>query len=137
MRAVVDTNVLVSGIWNPNGPPGRILEALLANRFTLLHDDRILGEYRDVLLRPEFSFGRSSIAVLLDFIAVSGEHVSAREIGVLLPDPDDLVFLEVAVAGSADALVTGNLKHFRSKKPLPVRISNPADFTDYVLRFSS
>jgi uncharacterized protein len=31
---------------------------------------------------------------------------------VTLPDADDLPFLELAVAGRADALVTGNARHF-------------------------
>lgn len=33
-------------------------------------------------------------------------------VAVTLPDPDDLPLLEVAVAGHADALVTGNTRHF-------------------------
>jgi|SRR6185437_11468293 hypothetical protein len=49
-------------------------------------------------------------------IAVSsGEHVSTREIGVVLPDPTDLPFLEVAVLGSAEALITDNLRHFKPR----------------------
>jgi putative PIN family toxin of toxin-antitoxin system len=128
--------VLVSGILNPHGPPGRILDAILSHRFTVLHDDRILSEYQDVLLRPAFSFGRHAVASLLDFISSAGEHVSAREIGISLPDPDDQVFLEVAVAGFADALVTGNLKHFKTRKAIAVRILSPADFAQYVLPLS-
>jgi putative PIN family toxin of toxin-antitoxin system len=54
MRVVVDTNVMVSGVLNPHGPPGRIVNALLTETITVLHDDRILSEYREVLLRPTF-----------------------------------------------------------------------------------
>jgi uncharacterized protein len=56
MRVVVDTNVLVSGVLN-RGPPGRIVDAIVAETFTVLYDDRILGEYRDVLARPVLDFG--------------------------------------------------------------------------------
>jgi len=50
---------LVSGALNPHDPPGRILNALLSETFTVLHDDRILSEYREVLLRPAFGFLQS------------------------------------------------------------------------------
>ena len=56
MRVVVDTNVIVSGILNPHGPPGRVVDALLSGNNSALHDDRILSEYREVLLRPTFGF---------------------------------------------------------------------------------
>ena len=115
MRVVIDTNVLVSGIINPHGAPGRVLDGVLARAVLVLHDDRILDEYRQVLRRPLFGFAQSNIDSLLDFIEISGEHVSTRDIGVVLPDPTDLPFLEVAILGSADALVTGNLKHFKPK----------------------
>ena len=53
MRIVLDTNVLVSGLLNPNGTPGRILDLILGRYLTLLYDDRIIGEYSDVLARPQ------------------------------------------------------------------------------------
>jgi putative PIN family toxin of toxin-antitoxin system len=115
MRVVIDTNVLVSGIISPHGAPGRVLDAVLARAVLVLHDDRILDEYRQVLRRPLFGFAQSNIDLLLNFMETSGEHVSTRDIGVVLPDPTDLPFLEVAILGGADALVTGNLKHFKPK----------------------
>lgn len=135
MRVVIDTNVLASGIINPHGAPGRIMDALLVEQISLLFDDRTMGEYREVLMRPVFSFPREDVETLLDFIEFAGERISAvTAAGVILPDADDLPFLEVAIAGSADALVTGNIKHF---KPLRgshrVLICTPADFLD---RFS-
>lgn len=115
MRVVIDTNVLVSGIINPHGAPGRVLDAVVGRAVLVLHDDRILDEYRQVLRRPVFGFAQSYIDALLDFIETSGEHVSARDIGIVLPDPTDLPFLEVAILGGADALVTGNLRHFKPR----------------------
>ena len=115
MRVVIDTNVLVSGIINPHGAPGRVLDAVLARALLVLHDDRILDEYRQVLRRPVFRFAKGDIDALLGLSESSGEHVSTREIGVVLPDPTDLPFLEVAVLGSAEALITGNLRHFKPR----------------------
>jgi uncharacterized protein len=129
MRVVVDTNVFVSGVLNPHGPPGRLVDAILAETFTVLYDDRILAEYRDVLARPVFGFRSTEIDALIDFIEVAGEPILARSLTVVLSDPTDLPFLEVAAAGRADALVTGNTRHFKPRRGSHhVTISTPADF---------
>ena len=129
MRVVIDTNVLVSGILNPHGPPGRIVDAVLSEAVIVLHDDRILAEYHEVLLRPAFGFQRTDVDSLLDFIEFSGEHLTAGGIDVILPDPTDLPFLEVAIAGLADALISGNLKHFKPRRGRHgVHVCTPAEF---------
>lgn len=58
----------------------------------MLFDDRLLGEYREVLTRPMFGFQRIDIDNLLDFIEFTGAHTSARQIGVVLPDSTDLPY---------------------------------------------
>jgi uncharacterized protein len=134
MRVVIDTNVLVSGVLNPHGPPGRIVDALLSQTFTVLHDDRILSEYREVLLRPGFRLSSSDVELLLAFVESTGEQISARPLSLILPDPDDLAFLEVAITGNADTLITGNAKHFkprRGERGLP--IMTPSDFVRRLL----
>jgi putative PIN family toxin of toxin-antitoxin system len=129
MRVVVDTNVLVSGILNPHGPPGRIVDAVLSEALIVLHDDRILGEYREVLIRPAFGFQRADVDAMLDFIEIAGEHLTAGGIDVVLPDSTDLPFLEVAVAGLADALISGNVKHFKPRQGRhDVYVCTPAEF---------
>lgn len=126
MSVVIDTNVLVSGIINPHGPPGRVVDSIVSLAITPLYDDRILSEYRDVLLRPVFGFRRNDVSALLNFIEFSGEYITAGRVDVVLPDPDDLPFVEVAIAGLADALVTGNTKHFTPARQHGVSILSPA-----------
>lgn len=130
MRIVVDTNVLVSGLLSPHGPPGRIADGLVAEELRALFDDRILDEYRDVLRRPRFGFESRDVDDLLHQLLSSGEHVSAPPVSVVLPDLDDLPFLEVAVAGGADALVTGNLKHFARGARLRANVVDPNRFLE-------
>jgi uncharacterized protein len=55
-------------------------------------------------------------AAVLDLLQHDGIHVVAPPLDVELPDPDDLPFLEVAEAAAADALVTGNERHFRPRR---------------------
>ena len=113
MCIVLDTNVLVSGLLNPHGPPGRILDLLLGHHLTLLYDDRIMGEYSDVLARPQLAIAQAQAAALLNFFRLTGERIIAYPLKAdLLSDVDDLPFVEVSISGKADALVTGNIKHF-------------------------
>ena len=135
MRVVIDTNVVVSAVINPNGTPARVLNAVLSGRLMLLYDERILAEYRGVLLRPVFGFNRADVDALLDFLELSGMLLAGQELPVDLPDATDLPFLEVAVAGQADALITGNIRHFRPRRGRrEVRIMSPAEFMRDLVR---
>lgn len=116
MRVVLDTNVLVSGLLNPHGAPGRVLDLMLAGGLRPLYDDRLLHEYRDVLARERFGFEASDVDALLRHLRAVGELVSAPPLPVTLPDPDDRPFLEVAAAGGARALVTGNAADFEPRE---------------------
>ena len=94
MRLVIDTNVLVSGLLSPVGPPGRILDGVLAGSYRLLFDDRILNEYTTVLARPRFAFDARAIGVLLEFVRDSGELIPAAASRLRTTDPGDQPFLE-------------------------------------------
>jgi predicted nucleic acid-binding protein len=80
-------------------------------------DDRIYAEYAEVLRRPRFrqAVSDGEREALLAFLRLRSVHVTAPPLpglGDLAPDPDDLPFAEAAVAGRAEALVTGNARHF-------------------------
>jgi uncharacterized protein len=70
-----------------------------------------MDEYRTVLGRPEFGSAPSLVADLLTLIGRS-EWILPDPLPLEVDDPDDRAFLEVAVAGGADALVTGNVQDF-------------------------
>ena len=127
MRIVLDTNVIVSGLLNPEGNPGRILDLFLAGEVTLLADDRILAEYRAVLRRPKFDFDPGDVSDFLDLLETESERVNALPLGFKLPDESDRAFLEVAVAAAADSLVTGNVRHFRLPHVGRISIHSPAE----------
>jgi predicted nucleic acid-binding protein len=48
-----------------------------------------------------------------------------------LPDPDDEPFLNVAVAGKAACLVTGNASHFPAKLRQGLRVLSPSEFLTF------
>ena len=130
MRIVLDTNVLVSALLSPFGPPGEILRLITAGTIRVCHDARILGEYREVLLRPAFSFRPARVESLLDQIEADGVPVAAFPLSERLPDPDDEAFLAVALAGEARSLVTGNLKHYPERSRQGVRVVSPREFLE-------
>lgn len=130
MRIVLDTNILVSALLTPSGFPATILDLITVGELTPVVDDRILAEYREVLRRPRFSFNRSDVDELVAYLDRVAEHVVAIPLGVQIPDPDDLPFLEVAVVSKVDALITGNKKDYGSS-PKGLKISSPAEFLQF------
>ena len=127
---MLDTNVLVSGLLSPFGPPGEIVRLVSAGAVTLCLDARILTEYDEVLARSRFWFDGDSVAALLDYLDAASETVAAEPLRERLPDADDEPFLEVAVASSADYLVTGNLAHFPEPARAGVTVLTPAHFIE-------
>ncbi len=132
MRIVLDTNVLVSGLLSPFGPPGEIVRMVSSGALVLCLDARILAEYDEVLARPRFGFDLDAVAALLDYVDFRGEAVVSRPLEQRLPDRDDEPFLEVAAASGADCLVTGNLAHFPVDGRAGVTVLSPAQFMDWM-----
>ena len=130
MRIVLDTNVLVSGLLSPFGPPGEIVRLVSSGAVTLCLDARILAEYDAVLARPRFGFDADSVAALLDYLDFASETGAAEPLAARLPDEDDEPFLEVALSCGADCLVTGNLAHFPAEARAGVAVLSPAQLID-------
>jgi len=129
MRVVLDTNALVSGLLNPDGAPGRVVDLILGGHHRVLYDDRILAEYMDVLARPSLKISDDLAKAVVGYFRLSGDRVTAVPLlEDALPDQDDLPFLEVAISGEADALVTGNARHFPAQIKRGVKIESPAAF---------
>lgn len=128
MRIVLDTNVLVSALLSPHGPPARILQLILAGKVVPCFDVRILDECRRVLPRPKFAFDVRHTNELLDFLESTGETVLSVPLQNPLPDADDHAFLEAALAGAAGYLVTGNPRHFPAKLRCGISVLTPAEF---------
>ena len=123
---VLDTNVLVSGLLSAKGPPGRLIDAVLARRLQTF-DDRILQEYKEVLARPKFHFNPSEVAALWQILPFQ-RHLAAMPVdGLQASDPTDTKFLEVAAATESKILVTGNPRHYPKKNTGEVQIISPSE----------
>ena len=124
MKIVLDNNVLISGVINPDGKPANIINLVLNGKIRILYDNRIIKEYLDVLYRERFDFDAELIEALIDFIRIEGEFVVSDPIMDYMQDESDKKFLEVAISGKAEYLITGNKRHFPQYK----LIANPAEF---------
>jgi putative PIN family toxin of toxin-antitoxin system len=130
MIIVLDTNVLVSGILKPYSKAAAILRLVTDGAIQLAYDLRVLSEYRDVIMRPKFNFAQENVEGFLEQIEQEGLLVSVKPLEFHLPDPDDELFLEVALSGAVKAIVTGNKRHFPKKEYEGVKILSPAEFLE-------
>lgn len=131
MKIVLDTNVVVSGLLQSQGNPAQVLTLALAGAVQVCHDERILTEYAEVLARPRFKFDPKRVREVLSKLETDGLPVDASEQPDLnLPDPDDEPFLAVALAASADFLVTGNLADYPPGKRRGCEVISPAAFME-------
>lgn len=115
MRAVVDTNILVSGLMGTNSPPCRVVTAITAGWIRPVVCAAIVAEYRDVLPRARLRIRPDRAAGLLTLIEQTSEWVAVPAFPghSPLPDPDDWPFFAAARL-AACPLITGNLRHFPS-----------------------
>jgi len=131
MLVVLDTNVLVSGLMNGAGNPGKIIDLVLDNRFQIAYDDRILGEYEDVLSRTKLHIRPALARAIIAHTEISGVFVEAERVSDDdFSDRDELPFIEVFITSNADALVTGNLRHFSPLQKKGMAVFTPAQFIE-------
>ncbi len=124
---VLDTNVVVSGLLSPHGPPGRLIDMVLIRQLRLAVDDRIIAEYREVLSRPKFAIRPERLQAVLNLMRYQRGVVSRPVPGMFALEDADTVFLEAAAAAADSILVTGNLRHFPEQTRGPVEVLTPTE----------
>ncbi len=110
MRVVLDTNTLVSAIgWD--GPPRQILIALREGEHTLITSPALLDELTRVLTYPKLHpvATHPLLSTILAWLHQPEHLVIPQErISVVRADPADNSVLEVAIAGKADTIISGD-----------------------------
>ncbi len=134
MQVVLNTNVLVSGLAFPNGPPGRIVSAWRAGAFSLVASEFMLDELARILqaLSHRTRFSAADVRDFLDLmramstiVELSADHLAQAQ-GSGLRDPDDAPILATFLASGADCLVSGDKDLLVLAGPWA--ILSPADF---------
>ena len=131
MLIVLDTNVLVSGMINAQGTPGRIVDLLRDGEVELVTDDRILDEYLHVLRRPYFKryFSHAAREDVISYLENNTMNIVANVQVPGLPDESDRPFAETALVADVP-LVTGNMRHFPKSKCRGLKALSPKAFLD-------
>jgi len=109
MRAILDTNTVISALLF-SGTASRLVPAWQSRRFEFLISKPILQEYLRVLAYPKFRLKGEEIRSLVEeeILPFVETFRRPRRLKISLRDPDDLKFLECALAGHADHIVTGD-----------------------------
>ncbi|PSP91661.1 putative toxin-antitoxin system toxin component, PIN family [Halobacteriales archaeon QS_4_66_20] len=110
MRAVLDTNVLISSIIS-TGVPHEIVIKGFSSEYQIVVSVATLTEFRDTLLKyPEkFHMDEEDVQQEVETIRYFAEFVDPdEEITAVEDDPDDDKFLEAAVVGNVDYIVSGD-----------------------------
>lgn len=132
MRAVIDTNVLVSAVILPTSRIGAVILNMGMGAFTPLYCVEMLEELTNVLARPRIrkKYGISSqyIRNVLDLILLRGQLIEPSERVTVCRDPKDDIFLSVALAGAADVLVSGDEDLLALHPFHGIRIIGPSAF---------
>ena len=130
-KIVLDTNVIVSALIGNSYPRQVVFDYVLSKKVEILLSNIVFQEYVEVLRRPKFyqypHFITKAEIVLnkLDELAV--RSLTNLKLSIIRDEPDNR-FLELAVSGAADYLVTGNSRDFLLRSYESVKIVSPEEF---------
>ena len=130
MKLVLDTDVVLSGLRSAVGASRVLLQAVEAGIVTPLVSVATVLEYEAVLQRPEhraaIGLNRGEIDAFLDGLIALADHVTPDiDFRGVIRDPDDDMFVAVAINGRADAIVTFNTADYAPSDPRDVALGLP------------
>jgi len=128
-RVVIDTNVFISGVLSTTSAPARCVEAVVSGG-QLLATEATLKELFERVLSPKFDpyVTRARREELLSRLAPLVEIVEVVQHVRACRDPHDDKFLEAAVNGRADVIITGDKDLLELHPFRGVVIVSPADY---------
>ncbi len=134
MKVVLDTNVLVSGVFF-SGPPFQILQAWKDGRIQLIISPEILDEYRrvgEILVKEHPAI---DLEPMLEYVIHNAVVFSAPPLleGVC-DDPEDDKFLACALVSGCNLVVSGDRHLLKVSGYQNVEVLKPRDFIDKYLQ---
>jgi len=133
MRVVVDTNVLVSGVFF-SGIPRRILEAWRDRRIVIVASLEILEEYRRVGERLGAQFEGVSLEPFFTLLATNALIVQPRQLPeAIVSDPADDKFFACALAADCRVIVSGDKRVLAASGYGGVEVLRPRGFVERYL----
>jgi uncharacterized protein len=130
VKVVLDTNVLISGIFF-SGPPYRILAAWRAGEIELVLSREIFDEYCRTAEILAKDFPPVDLQAILSLINRDASFVDAPVLpGQVCADPDDDKFIACAIASHTDIIISGDKHLLRVNGFEGIRVIRPSEFMD-------
>jgi predicted nucleic acid-binding protein len=140
LRVVFDTNVLVAAVRSRQGASFALVSSIPAPEFQPCLSIGLYAEWQDVLTRPENLPPGRTPEDALSFVRYLASQSHLQEIHFLwrpfLPDADDDMVLELALAAGCRHIVTHNVSDFRGSEQLGVTALSPGEFLSLIRRKS-
>lgn len=128
MRIVADTNVLVSALIFPGGPPEGVYRLVLEERLGLVTSRSLLVELGRVLTE-KFGWQPDRAEEAVEQVVRLAEIVDPHEqLDVIAADPADDRVLEAAAEGGVDSIVSGDRHLLELGEWRGISIQSPAEF---------
>lgn len=133
LRLVFDTNVLISGLLSSGSISQKIFDYAEANSEILISEETF-QELAEVLTRPKFDryITLEKRAKLLKFLSIKAEIIKITTKITACRDPKDNKFLEVALHGNANYLLSGDQDLLILNPFEEIPIITPAEFINIV-----
>ena len=137
MRVVVDTNIVVSRYVAPQGVVAEVLARWEQQAFELVVSEPILSEFQRVLayerIRARHLMSDAEILeVVEDFREFTILVEPTETVDAVKDDPDDNIFLDCALAGGAECIVSGDFHLLALKQYRGIQILSPAAFLAFL-----
>ena len=130
MRILLDTNVLISGIFF-GGTPGRIVEAWQSGVIRIVTSPAILSEYADVLNRIAAKRPGIEPYPILALLTANCECIESPELPEsVCDDPDDDKFFACAVTSGVTVIVSGDSHLLTQTGHRDIRVLTPAEILE-------
>ncbi len=134
LKAVYDTNIIVSAVLHKDRLPASLLSLALEDKVRLFVSKELLKEYEGILKRPKFKLDEKEIEDLMKLIKRKSIKVKpTKRLTIIKKDPPDNRILECALEAEADFIVTGNKKHFPFDKFHEIKVVNPQEFATHFI----
>ena len=135
LKAVLDTNVLVSGLVATRGAPRQILDAWLKDQYTLVTSLYLLEELIHVLSYPRIALRLSltdaELAAILAALSSKAEITPGHlHLPGVTRDPKDDAVVACALEGKADYIVSGDQDLLTLGKYNHIQIVTPRQFSE-------
>jgi len=133
MRIILDTNVFISGIFF-SGPPSQILKAWEKQSVQIVLCQQILDEYQRVADELSAKYPLVDITPIIELLTIFGQFVDTKGVDIsICEDPDDDKFIECAIAGKCDTIVSGDTHLLKLAEYKGIKIVKPRDFIEKYL----